>query len=116
MNFTNLTEQNSRSVGLLLKFSEAEFKQLKQGFTPQNMDDRWLVRFESDSLRCYRSWSGHEIFRARLEPVKEGYEIAWLHVLADKSVYNSHGEAQDIENFKCFIKFILNVDKFEIFD
>lgn len=111
MKLINLTEQSSSRIKLLLKFDKAQSQRLKCGFTPRDMDDRWMVKFDSGLLRCYRSWSGHEIFCAKVCESADGCEINEVNVLDDKDVYNSQSRAQDEENFKGVIKFILSADK-----
>ena len=75
------------------KFFEREFDQIKRGFEPRDMDDKWVVRFESPYLRFYRSWTGQGIYQAELveELKKRTVENA---VCASTLLDNSNSEYQ----------------------
>jgi 8-oxo-dGTP pyrophosphatase MutT (NUDIX family) len=49
----------------------AEVARLARGLVPQQMEDRWFVYLEDSVLRCHRSWTGLEHFRAHLAPVAD---------------------------------------------
>lgn len=38
-------------------YSIEEMKNIKQGFCPKSMDDRWFIYFENNQLYFHRSWS-----------------------------------------------------------
>jgi len=60
-----------------------EYERLRQGHVPVEQDDRWFVWMGPDRVvHIHRSWSGFEIYRARLEAVGDSYDVveAWVNV------------------------------------
>lgn len=43
-----------------------ELAQLRQGLLPQEMEDKWFVYCEGDTLFIHRSWTGHCIYQVAL--------------------------------------------------
>jgi 8-oxo-dGTP pyrophosphatase MutT (NUDIX family) len=68
------------------EFSPAEMAQLMRGFISQVMQQKWCAYLEDGIVRIYRSWSGFEMYRLHLQPVKEkkGY---WC---VEKAELNRH--------------------------
>lgn len=52
--------------------SPGEMARLAHGVVPRHADDVWFVYLEDGVLRCHRSQTGFEVFRARLAPVAHG--------------------------------------------
>lgn len=46
------------------KFTEEEMENLKYGFLPQEMEDKWFWYFEEGKLYIHRSWTGFCIYIA----------------------------------------------------
>lgn len=85
------------------RFSKEACNRLEAGFLPEDMSDRWLVRYEAPELAFYRSWSGHCIYRLQLSPLPDGgAEAIGLTVNGDpeqyKAVSETHRETE-IANF-----------------
>lgn len=52
---------------------DAVFDKVKQGIIPQEMEDRWFIFFEEGWLNLHRSWTGHCIFRIKIEKVNNRF-------------------------------------------
>lgn len=52
-----------------IKLTEKAINNLKQGHRPVDMDDKWFAYYESTTLYIHRSWTGHLMFRARIDGV-----------------------------------------------
>lgn len=75
-------------------FSAAEVVLLQRGFWPRDMDDRWVIWLEGDTLRCWRSWTRTCLYEALLSPLPDGgATCAVFHVLDDPEHY--HRSPQD---------------------
>lgn len=47
-------------------FSAQEFEQIRQGFIPLEMEDKWFIYCDNHTLNFHRSWTGHHIFQVTL--------------------------------------------------
>lgn len=45
-----------------IKLTQQEFELLKNGFIPQEMEDKWFMYFEDNKLYIHRSWTGFCIY------------------------------------------------------
>ena len=45
----------------------ADFKRIKRGFIPREMEDKWFIFFEEPWLYFHRSWTGKCIYAVRFE-------------------------------------------------
>lgn len=66
---------------------------MRLGFSPRDMDDRWLICFEDGWLHFRRSWTGHHIFAVRLDGSPAGVHIVDSWVSRNREQY----QWQDIE-------------------
>ena len=53
-----------RSIIILNRiFSKEQSGLITAGFIPMEMEDKWFLFFENDTLFCHRSWTGHCIYQ-----------------------------------------------------
>jgi hypothetical protein len=71
------------------KFDPAEGENLKRGFVPVQMEDKWFIYFEKGWLHFHRSWTGAYIFALRLDETESGYEVVASWVSRDQEQYGS---------------------------
>ena len=48
-------------------YSDDEFERIREGFDPQDMDDKWAMFLEGDVLHLHRSWTGLCIYQVTFE-------------------------------------------------
>lgn len=61
---------------------------LRIGLGRTDMEVRWMASLdESDTLRLWRSWTGHEIYRATFERRTDGLKLAGLLVESAPDVH-----------------------------
>lgn len=67
-------------LGYQAEFTQHQFAKLKQGFEPQDMDDKWLIRFERGHLDFHRSWTGFCIYRLVIAGSDDGCRVvgSWV--------------------------------------
>lgn len=58
------------------EFNRVEFSRLRDGIVPEVMEDKWFVYFEEPYLYLHRSWTGHPVYRLRLEATSDGARVA----------------------------------------
>ncbi|QGZ93363.1 hypothetical protein [Terricaulis silvestris] len=80
---------------LSLLFTDADGDQMRRGFIPESMDDKWFIFFENGWLYFHRSWTGACIFGARLDVSPAGVRVVDVWASRDKSQYNSAGIESD---------------------
>lgn len=73
-------------------FSPREYREIKLGIVPRDMDDKWFIFLEEDWLHIHRSWTGHCIYQVRLAPAGRNYRIAEVLVNRDRQQYRSDDE------------------------
>jgi hypothetical protein len=54
-------------LGFCQAYSDAEFEQIKNGFIPEAMEDKWFILYEEPWLYLHRSWTGACIYGVRFE-------------------------------------------------
>lgn len=89
-----LPEQRAQ-LDLDRTFGEPEYHALIQGVIPRSQEDRWFAFEEDDWFSLHRSWTGHCIFRVRLEEVGDGWRIAEAWVNRDPDQYASDDDETD---------------------
>jgi 8-oxo-dGTP diphosphatase len=61
-----LPEQRAR-IDLDLPFTRQEMATIKRGFIPKEMEDKWFIFFEDNTLFCHRSWTGYCVYEVYFE-------------------------------------------------
>ncbi len=77
--------------------SNDEMQQLKMGFIPDDMNQRWFVYYEDNRLYFHRSWTGYCIYIIEFEPKGEEFSISRLLVNRDKTQYSNERNEIDEE-------------------
>jgi len=66
---------NPKRIDIDLHFTEIQFSKLTLGLIPQQMEDKWFIYYENEWLYFHRSWTGHGMYKAKLNKVIDGYSI-----------------------------------------
>jgi len=69
--------------------SEEEYQALVFGFIPRDMDDRWFLYVQDDWVYLHRSWTGHCIFKLKLEVSSGNVMLTDIHINRDPDQYRS---------------------------
>ena len=98
-------------------FSSEEFKNLLEGFTPRDMDDKWFIFFENDHLYFHRSWTGVRVYDLTLAKDNGAYIVEETWVNRDKRQYNWLNDEEDCVTLDYLINtFLLNNRMVKSFD
>src|SRR5687768_8368671 len=68
-------------------FSQEDYATIRRGLIPVEMEDKWLVYWESESLFLHRSWTGHCVYRADFKPAGDRVEVVRATVSQDCEHY-----------------------------
>lgn len=83
-------------------FSPIELARLREGVWPRDMDDRWAVCLQENTLRCWRSWTGACIYEALVvEGEDGGGMVVLVNVLDNPETYSrAQTEESELERFE----------------
>lgn len=88
-----------------------DLERLQAGLWPRDMDDRWAIWLDGNTLRCWRSWTTTCIYEARLDLNPDGSATAvMLDVLDDPETYvRATSEEAELQRFEGVLALIRQV-------
>ena len=92
---TPLPEKRSR-LALRREFTEGEYEAIRHGLVPEQMEDKWFIFLEADTLYFHRSWTGHCIFQLTLTRTGENYAVSDALVNRDAGQYGGTDDVYDV--------------------
>lgn len=99
---------NPKRLDVSISMNIEQFNKLKLGLIPNEMEDKWFVYFENNSIHFHRSWTGYEIFKANLNLNENGCEISEFWVEQNPEKYKEADDERNIYNFKNHIEYLSN--------
>lgn len=75
-------------------FTDAELHNLKCGFIPVEMEDRWFMYFENDTMYIHRSWTGNCIYIVEFNFKTDVHSVV---VNSDKEQYTCTSTKEDLQ-------------------
>ena len=88
-------------------YTADEMAKIRRGLIPQEMEDKWFVFYEDDTLFLHRSWTGLCVYRARFIPQQDGFALASALVNRDPEQYKSDDDAHDVRLLRYLIDVLL---------
>ena len=61
-------------------FTARELEIIKAGLIPREMEDKWFIYFEGDTLYLHRSWTGQPVYKVLLDTNGEQAKVREAHV------------------------------------
>lgn len=91
-------------------FTAPELARLREGVWPRDMDVRWAVSLQDNTLRCWRSWTGACIYEALVVEGDDGRGMVVLvNVLDDPDTYSrALTEESELERFEGVVALALS--------
>jgi hypothetical protein len=74
-------------LGLSHSYTAPEFEQIRRGFVPMDMEEKWFIYYEEPWLYIHRSWTGFCIYGVRFEASASGASIVESWVNRDSEQY-----------------------------
>ena len=93
-NNSPMPEKRSR-LALRREFTEEEYESIRRGLVPEQMEDKWFIFLEGDTLYIHRSWTGRCIFQLALKREGEKYAVSDALVNRDPGQYGGTDDAYD---------------------
>jgi len=94
-------------IPLMREYTAAEYVQIARGLIPRDMDDRWFIYLEGETLALHRSWTGACIFLVRFAPSGDGYQIAEAWANRDPEQYRVTDVHRDVIDIARLIDLLL---------
>lgn len=101
----------ARHVVLPLEFtlSAAEASQLRMGFIPKAMEEKWFSYFDDNTLYQHRSWTGYCIDQIHFIPEGEGLRATHAEVNRDPEQYQGVDDREDIRRIESMVRELAQV-------
>ncbi len=103
----NLPIDVPHKIAIDLSFSEEQFQKIMLGLSAKEMENRWHIKFENDTLFFQRSWTGYTIFEAKIHKENNSYYINSFYAERNPEKYKITDDAFDIEAINRLIKKII---------
>jgi len=107
--WSNLKPMPAQHAQLSLQraFTEHEYAQIRLGFIPEHMEDKWFIFTEDDTLYIHRSWTGHCIYQLTLSQEGTNYVVSEALVNRDESQYSGSDDLYDEKLLIFLIDYLL---------
>jgi len=77
-----------------------EYGALSYGLRPLEMEDKWFIYLDGDTLNLHRSWTGHQIYQATIKKVEDqdryDFETVLVETDLDRHKLDSPDAARDV--------------------
>ena len=95
------------TVPLDRRFSEDEVQRLRLGLVPQEMEDKWFVYWQDDTLFFHRSWTGNCIYAVRFARDGDSYRMVEADVNRHPDQYTETDDDRDARLISYLIDVLL---------
>jgi len=93
------------------ELNAAEYQALLMGFLPRDMDDRWFMYANEGYVYLHRSWTGHCIFRLKIEVIKDDCLLTELRINRDTDQYKSTNVEVDKREVDSILSYLIALNK-----
>ena len=97
----------SHAIPINLAFNEAQYQKLILGLSAKEMENRWRIYFEDDTLCFLRSWTGYHVFDAKIQKEDNLYHIKEFLAERNPEKYKNTNDDYDINVISELINKIL---------
>ena len=96
------------------EFSRTDMERIKKGSIPREMEDKWFIFYEGNTLYMHRSWTGFCIYEADFEETDGVFTVSRCIVTRDDDVYRNKDDDADVKQFVELVSiFLLGKSPFE---
>lgn len=102
-----LPDQRMR-ITLGRAFDSVEMARIRNGLVPEEMEDKWFIYYQDDTLYLHRSWTGYCIYVVRFVEAGEGVSrMTWAEVNGDTTQYHAKDAAEEVAHLHYLIDLLL---------
>lgn len=87
----------TRELPFVRHYTPAEMEKLAQGLVPMEMEQKWFVYFDDNTLHFHRSWTGNKIYEVSFLPGASGGRSDKAVVNCDPSQYRANHDCKEEE-------------------
>ncbi len=73
-------------------YPDGEMEQMMRGVLPRQMEDKWFIFWEPNTLHFHRSWTGACVFRVKFPQLKSGWKLYEIAANRNQEQYSSSDE------------------------
>lgn len=95
-----------REIPYRAQFSKEETTHLKCGLIPAEMEDKWFVYFEDNTLHFHRSWTGHPVFKVVITETETSTRVS--KALIEASFFDDETAVFDAEYQAAMLNFLVS--------
>ena len=85
------------SISLDRSFEPNEMESIRRGLVPAQMEDKWFIFWEDDTLCLHRSWTGFCIYVVRFKCDGDLCRMVSAEVNRDPAQYSGVSDERDVE-------------------
>jgi hypothetical protein len=98
---------NTATIQLDRTFSFQEMDRIRRGLLPEQMEDKWFIYWNDDTLFFHRSWTGFCIYVVHFVTDNEGCRMIKAEVNRDPEQYREINDIRDVELISYLIDVLL---------
>jgi len=95
------------TISLNRSFSPDEIQRMRTGVVPEQMEDKWFIYWENNSLFFHRSWTGSCIYVARFTIEGDCQRMVEAEVNRDPEQYGGTSDEHDSKMISYLIDVLL---------
>ena len=88
-------------------FSLEEMQHIRRGLVPEQMEDKWFIYWEDNTLFFHRSWTGVCIYVVRFAAQDDTYRMIEAEVNRDPEQYKVTNDERDAEMISYLVDVLL---------
>ena len=95
------------TIRLNRTFSSQEMKIIRRGLVPEQMEDKWFIYWQDDTLFFHRSWTGYGIYVVHFAAAGNSHKMLGSEVNRDPEQYSETSDERDAEMISYLIDVLL---------
>jgi len=88
-------------------FSQEEMARIRRGLVPEQMEDKWFIYWQDDTLSFHRSWTGFCIYIVQFAAEGDGWKMVEACVNRNPEQYTETSDEQDAEMISYLVDVLL---------
>lgn len=96
-----------RAIPYRDEFTDTEMDLIRQGYIPEEMEEKWFIYVEGNWLYLHRSWTGFCIYMVRFEEQDGRFVVAEAWASQDDTIRNIVSPEHDALQLRSIIRLLL---------
>ena len=104
---TELLSSKKTIVSLNKSYTLKEMESIQKGLIPREMEDKWFIYWENNTLYFHRSWTGHCMYIVHFTGDKGNFRIISADINRDLEQYKETSNERDMNMILYLIDVLL---------